>query len=132
MKTEFVSSPHEEVQTFRNWLFKNWKLFDQSVWPCLLNHGINLVDCLIRANSSIYLATDSKVVKEWAKKSYGSRVLTSSLVPIHSANGNQNLDDNSSWIDLRWFRCNGTCRELVCYKCSFLDTHSNIETVVDI
>ena len=77
-------------------MFKNWKLFHQSVWPCVLNHGIKLAERLIGANASVYLATDSVMVKKWAKETYGNRVRTSSLVPIHSANNKKILDDVSS------------------------------------
>ena len=100
LRTGFVGSPHVESVKARQWQYKNWKLFDESVWPCVLNHSINLANHLIGPNAPIYIATDSTVAKEWAKKNYGSRIRSSTLVPTHFAEGDKNADDTSSWVDL--------------------------------
>ena len=100
LRTGFVGSPHVESLIARQWQYKNWKLFDESVWPCVLNHSINLANHLIGPNSPIYIATDSTVAKEWPKNHYGSRIRSSTLVPTHFAEGDKNADDTSSWVDL--------------------------------
>ena len=100
LRTGFFGSPHVERLNDRESVFKNWKLFDESVWPCILNHSITLADRLVGPSAPIYIATDSIVAKEWAKKLYGSRIQSSSLVPIHFAKDDKNADDVSSWVDL--------------------------------
>ena len=99
LRTGFVGSPH--VESFKaRWQFKNWKLFDKSVWPCVLNHSINFADRLIGPNAPIYVATDSTVARDWAIHRYGNRIRSSTLVPTHFAQGDNNADDVSSWVDL--------------------------------
>ncbi|KAL5516581.1 hypothetical protein EMCRGX_G001956, partial [Ephydatia muelleri] len=99
LRTGFVGSPHVESFKARQWQFKNWKLFDESVWPCILSHSINLADRLIGSNAPIYVATDSTVARDWATNLYGSRIRSSTLVPTHFAQGDKNADDVSSWVD---------------------------------
>lgn len=100
LRTGFVGSPHVESAKARQWQFKNWKLFDQAIWPCVLNHSISLADRLVGHNAPVYLATDSTIAREWAKQTYGDRVRTSTLIPTHFAEGGKNADDVSSWVDL--------------------------------
>ena len=100
LRTGFVGSPHVESLKARQWQYKNWKLFDKSVWPCVLNHSITLADHLIGPNAPIYIATDSTVAREWAKSLYGNRIRSSALLPTHFAQGAKNADDISTWVDL--------------------------------
>ena len=99
LRTGFVGSPHVESFKARQWRFKNWKLFDETTWPCLMNHSFKLADRLIGPNAPIYVATDSIVARDWAKNLYGSRIRSSALVPNHSAHGDKNSNDFSSWVE---------------------------------
>ena len=98
LRTGFHGSPN--VDTFKiRYLFKNWKLFDQSVWSCILTYAIEVSDSLIGPNSPIYVATDSLIAKEWTKTKYGARIRTATLNPAHFAHASESQDEKSLWID---------------------------------
>ena len=98
LRTGFYGSPNVDTFEIRD-QFKNWKLFDQSVWSCILNYSIEVSDSLIDPNSPIYVATDSLLAKEWAKRTYGARIRTAALNPAHFAHALEKQDDLSLWID---------------------------------
>eukprot|EP00731_Ephydatia_muelleri_P023060 Em0015g643a len=99
LRTGFKGTPAEEKWNYL-WSLRNWKLFeDESAWSCILRYCHRLADNLIGPNTTIYLATDSTVTKEWAVRVYGNRTRTSPFVPFHSAGGSYNQDDKSVWVD---------------------------------
>ena len=85
LRTGFKGMPYEESYMTRL-IHRNWKVFDDiEIWDGIMAHSFNLADKMIGTDSSVYLCTDTNVIKERFLKMYDGRLKVADLSLTHSA-----------------------------------------------
>ena len=99
IRTGFIGSEYEETGRFN--YFKIQK--NQSLWNQTVVCSLKLADRELGLQSPLYLATDSQLVKTWARQRFGGRIRVSDFTPYHVAlEHNTSMDDYEStglWVD---------------------------------
>ena len=100
IRTGFVGSAHlEDIR---------WSKFvKRKHWEQVLTCAVSMANTSVGSNSPIFLATDSKAVKDLAARMYGSRYKTLNFTPVHldrldKHSGPKTAADRgilSTWVD---------------------------------
>ena len=100
IRTGFVGSAHlEDIR---------WsKFIKRKHWEQVLMCAVSMANTSVGSNSPIFLATDSKAVKDLAARMYGSRYKTLNFIPVHldrldKHSGPKTAADKgilSTWVD---------------------------------
>ena len=105
VRTGFLGQKDRELWA-RRYLSERWKIFSSSEdWKCIIQHGINLRDKALGRNASIYISTDSNLVKDLVVKDFGSeRVKFGNISLVHSNVGCGALSSKvnnriATWLD---------------------------------
>ena len=98
VRTGFVGSNLVQSERARKCIRK------KKQWEQMLNCGVSVANSNLGQNSSIFLATDSKLVKDLAAKMYGSRFKTLDVVLTHVDCVDKELGPKreglmSAWVD---------------------------------
>ena len=103
LRTGFLGDKDQESISAR-YIFNGWKLFtDPKHWRCIIQHGIDLRDKTMGSNASIYLSTDSYLVKDMVLREFGDKHITfGDNTLVHSKNRHKECETGgilATWLD---------------------------------
>ena len=103
LRTGFQGNFYQGRDKMSTWNYKNWKMFpEKRSWKYIVDHAVTLANKRLGENSSIFLATDSGVAKDWIMETYGERIKVADVTIVHSGKLSTQADCRGSqglWID---------------------------------